>query len=518
MYEGYSSAKLHVLDAPSKCSRCLLYDVAAVRGGQVQSPDPKPRRKSAGSRFQKMGLPVTTTSNYPSIRDIDYRPPESQSNSDSHDQPENPTQQICGGQTCQTSAQKPRGIREQKQKEYKEARVTFDKTISGHYRNGTMGYRKVGVLLITWEEDDMHCKDTEVEKLRAIFDWQFRFETDLYEIPSERSQSGLMFKVAKFMHEYDYPDCLAILYYAGHANIGEETQKLKLYARACPCSEGDPSTFFDDIRAIVQATVCDQLMILDCCYAAKAFTREHLGKRRFELLASAAYDQKCNAPKFSDSFTRNLNEALPRILQAYPAGFSTAHLFREIYHDLPKVKPQIFDQSQHSPGKIWLRPQINALPTEEDKNNTYVDITLRLTDSPNGVVIHELASHLQYLPHISEVRIKDFYAPKDRIADFVLLVLQVQKLRTSLKRLLARRRIQKRLDFQSRGEKFGVVPRTMPTLEDLFHSKDIEQQLYDWNNANAFGEMKWDDKGTKTEQPKRRRSCSWPLGSALLHQ
>lgn len=38
-----------------------------------------------------------------------------------------------------------------------EARITFDKTISGHYSNGKTGYRQVGVLFLTWKDDDMHC-------------------------------------------------------------------------------------------------------------------------------------------------------------------------------------------------------------------------------------------------------------------------------------------------------------------------------------------------------------------------
>lgn len=41
------------------------------------------------------------------------------------------------------------------------AKMTFDKTLDGHY-HGKSGYRKVACLLITWEDDDMNCKETEV--------------------------------------------------------------------------------------------------------------------------------------------------------------------------------------------------------------------------------------------------------------------------------------------------------------------------------------------------------------------
>ena len=45
-----------------------------------------------------------------------------------------------------------------------EARVIFNKTIEGHYRQGKTGYRQVGALFLTWADDDMQCKAKEVSK------------------------------------------------------------------------------------------------------------------------------------------------------------------------------------------------------------------------------------------------------------------------------------------------------------------------------------------------------------------
>ena len=45
-----------------------------------------------------------------------------------------------------------------------DSRFIFNKTIAGHYRNGRTGYNRVGVLLITWEEDDMNLEKCEVGK------------------------------------------------------------------------------------------------------------------------------------------------------------------------------------------------------------------------------------------------------------------------------------------------------------------------------------------------------------------
>lgn len=71
----------------------------------------------------------------------------------------------------------------------------------------------------------------------------FQFETDSFEIPSERWETALQKKVADFVHEYDSPDCMVIIYYAGHAYIGGDTGKLKVAAYAVPISPINPMCF-----------------------------------------------------------------------------------------------------------------------------------------------------------------------------------------------------------------------------------------------------------------------------------
>ena len=78
----------------------------------------------------------------------------------------------------------------------------------------------------------MKCKETEVDRLKDLFDKEFKFETDHYEIPSQRWQTALQKRVSDFCFEYDSPDCLTIVYYAGHGYAGTETNKFKLSAFA----------------------------------------------------------------------------------------------------------------------------------------------------------------------------------------------------------------------------------------------------------------------------------------------
>ena len=43
-----------------------------------------------------------------------------------------------------------------------QAQIIFNKTLKGHYCRGKTGYQRVGALFITWQGDDMQCKETEV--------------------------------------------------------------------------------------------------------------------------------------------------------------------------------------------------------------------------------------------------------------------------------------------------------------------------------------------------------------------
>ena len=95
---------------------------------------------------------------------------------------------------------------------------------------------------------------------------------------------------------------------------------------------GDPTAFFPDVLTCLRLPACDQLVILDCCFAAKAFAREHIGKRKFELLTSAAHDARSPAPHYPTSFTKTLTDALRSLLKKNPKGFCTSDLYREAYH------------------------------------------------------------------------------------------------------------------------------------------------------------------------------------------
>lgn len=54
------------------------------------------------------------------------------------------------------------------QQQNDDAKAIFNKTIGENYRHGRKGYLRVGVLFLTWKDDDMQCKTTEVSTSRCI--------------------------------------------------------------------------------------------------------------------------------------------------------------------------------------------------------------------------------------------------------------------------------------------------------------------------------------------------------------
>lgn len=47
-------------------------------------------------------------------------------------------------------------------KERETSKIIFNKTIEGRYRDGKVGYEEVGVLFLTWKDDDLFCGRQEV--------------------------------------------------------------------------------------------------------------------------------------------------------------------------------------------------------------------------------------------------------------------------------------------------------------------------------------------------------------------
>ena len=245
-------------------------------------------------------------------------------------------------------------------------------------------------------------------------------------------------------------------------------------------------------------------MIIDCCYAARAFSRDRIGKKKFELLTSAAHDRQCPAPSLPHSFTKTLTQLLEELLQKNPTGFCTSHLYRELYHKVPDTKPLLFDQAHHNYGKIWLRPQTEEASEPRTKGSTFLKLTLRLNDEPGAAIMNELALHLQFLPHIDEVRFDDLYAPRDQIENFMLYVLRSQRLKPLMRRLHARRQVAKLMNLKrQQGEPMAKHPQSLLKM----HLEQSQHSIYDWSSATRSENMQ---DGSERSRVRRKKSETWP--------
>ena len=208
----------------------------------------------------------------------------------------------------------------------------------------------------------------------------------------------------------------------------------------------DPTAFFENIEMCLRPNTCDQLLILDCAFAGKAFSHQAIGRRKFELLASCAHDQFCQG----NTFTKQLLECLQGLLKSSPDGFSTSELYRELYHrgSADNVagaphgsRPLLFDESARDYGRIWLRPQRLQPEAQTLRNRMFMNVTFALNADPDRAVTNDIARALRYLPHIDQTRFERLFDPKSRLTDVVTSVILIQRLSRRLREMAGARKL-----------------------------------------------------------------------------
>jgi hypothetical protein len=371
------------------------------------------------------------------------------------------------------------------------SRVRLSKSIPGRYHDGHADYDEVGVLLITWQDDDMYCKEKEVDRLRDVFKNQFRFNTETFEIPSDRSASALCLKISDFAYRYDHPKKLSIIYYGGHADFVEEKMEkhrhsqggLQIFANQ---RNNDPSAFFNECIHSLNIPDADIFLVIDCCHAAQAFARQEVGKRKFELLSSTPPDKRARGPS-QGSFTKAFTDLLEHLLKDFPQGFSTSKLYREIYFQQhTTLKPFLFDQSPFDFGKIWLRPMSpDEKPSLKNdpgsESRATIDLRLHMTKMPDQLMVSELAKAMQYLPYVEELQFEDLRAPDAQLAEFIVGLNKARVLKPLVAKL-RRRLAVKRMKQQG----IDVSPSSAPAPhKSPLNTRPRNSPLYDWSASVA---------------------------------
>ncbi|KAI4128143.1 MAG: hypothetical protein LQ338_002880 [Usnochroma carphineum] len=188
-------------------------------------------------------------------------------------------------------------------------------------RAGGSRYRNANVLLLSWENDDLGVA-TEVDELDEIFRDVYRYQTDQWRIPSNKSHNALVRRIMQALEKAESVDELLVVYYGGHGYMNEDRQCVWL----CNQQPEAATLQWSSIQTMLEEADSDVLILLDCCAAASSAGGS--GKGITELIAACGFE--AFAPGVGEhSFTRSLVEEL-RYYGQRPGPISTAFLHNKV--------------------------------------------------------------------------------------------------------------------------------------------------------------------------------------------
>ncbi|KAL2270430.1 hypothetical protein VTJ83DRAFT_2614 [Remersonia thermophila] len=190
-------------------------------------------------------------------------------------------------------------------------------------------YSKVHALMLHWQSDDLFVLP-ELEDLEKCFRKHYNFSTDIFAIPSENPHLELMLKIADMVKKYEAEETLFVVYYGGHAKIDESRQSTWCANRM----PGSPWLQWSAIQTLLERSISDVLILLDCCAGAASATFA-TGRSITETISASSWDAIAPDPG-RYSFTNALIEVLMEWRQR---TFSAAMLHAEILARLKHPRP-----------------------------------------------------------------------------------------------------------------------------------------------------------------------------------
>ncbi|KAL8760681.1 MAG: hypothetical protein Q9184_003150 [Pyrenodesmia sp. 2 TL-2023] len=170
-------------------------------------------------------------------------------------------------------------------------------------------YRKVGVLMMHWSNDDLGTVPLETE-LATVFDKVYNFEVETYVIPAyppPGPKLNVIFsrRLKDFVRKYEGPQSLMIYVYSGHADAGPPPLYDACNWYGTTATTNCPQLDWAGHRWVPDYSEGDSLYILDRCYATTAA----INKTESEYLIAASTENIAGSVT-QTSFTRRLIDPL----------------------------------------------------------------------------------------------------------------------------------------------------------------------------------------------------------------
>ena len=101
----------------------------------------------------------------------------------------------------------------------------LNQALKTSFPTGPNPHTAVYVLLLRWAEDDLGVQ-FESSALRKVFETQFRFDVEEWQIPSLNSTRALQKKLYGFQDAHQSETELLIVYYGGHAKADSRRRRV----------------------------------------------------------------------------------------------------------------------------------------------------------------------------------------------------------------------------------------------------------------------------------------------------
>ncbi|KAK0624106.1 hypothetical protein B0T14DRAFT_428332 [Immersiella caudata] len=198
-------------------------------------------------------------------------------------------------------------------------------------------YKKVKVLMMSWENDDLEV-ETEMKPLASVFQGLYQFDTETWRIPLKRSGAELSRKIANVVRTEGQQGNLIIFYYGGHAKANEHVAGRPIWF--ANRSTNSPFVRSSLMHTELDKASCDILLLYDCPHAVQP-GEPFAGKGMIQTLAASPLDASTTTTDTHQSFTPSLVQELAHAAHS-SEPLSVVELHRRIISRQQTVAPKVY--------------------------------------------------------------------------------------------------------------------------------------------------------------------------------